>query len=54
MSLVLRKNYQDGLIEYSLKDDSYIDEAIKILKDTSKYNNILFIIVIVGISNISL
>ena len=39
--LILRKYYQDGLVEYSLKDDSYINEAIKVLKDTSKYNNML-------------
>ena len=42
VDLILRKHYQDGVIEYALKDDPYVDEAIKILKDTSKYNNILF------------
>ena len=40
-NLITRNFYQAGKIEYGLKNDPYIAEALAILKDQQKYNEIL-------------
>tara|TARA_B100001250_G_scaffold216430_1_gene185706 strand:- start:337 stop:1923 length:1587 start_codon:yes stop_codon:yes gene_type:complete len=39
--LILRKFYRSGVIEYGLKTDSYVIEALKLLNSPSKYNSVL-------------
>ena len=39
--LILRKFYREGVIEQSLKNDTYIESAISILSDDTKYSSIL-------------
>ena len=40
-NLITRIFYEAGRIEYSLKDDPYINSAISILEDETRYNQIL-------------
>jgi len=39
--LILRKFYRSGVIEYGLKTDSYVIEALELLNSPSKYNSVL-------------
>tara|TARA_B100000965_G_C18921230_1_gene468927 strand:- start:32 stop:514 length:483 start_codon:yes stop_codon:yes gene_type:complete len=39
--LILRHFYQNGVIEYNLKSDSYIDKALELLNDENQYTNLL-------------
>ena len=39
--IISRTHFQKGRIEFSLKNDPYINQAIDVLSDSSKYNNIL-------------
>ena len=39
--LILRNFYQTGVIEYNLKNDSYISKALELLSDPNQYTDIL-------------
>jgi len=39
--LILRKFYRSGVIEYGLKTDSYVTEALQLLNSPSEYNYVL-------------
>ena len=39
--LILRHFYQNGVIEYNLKSDSYIEKALELLNDSNQYNDLL-------------
>ncbi len=39
--IVLRHGYSAGMIEHSLTDDKEVAEAVKVLRDTSKYRHIV-------------
>lgn len=39
--LILRNFYQNGVIEYNLKTDSYVSRALEILNDKNQYSSIL-------------
>ncbi len=39
--LILRHFYQNGVIEYNLKSDSYIEKALELLNDDNQYTNLL-------------